>query len=72
MRVLGFLDAVELQAGRGRIKLQIERRILHRFLVLRRQAGQSVDEAVGDTEIHHFFLFLFANLSSYRAQIIVG
>ena len=38
--------------GIDRVELQVERRDLGRFLLLARQAGEAVDEGIGNAEVH--------------------
>ena len=59
-RILRRIDAVERQAGAGGIGLQIKRRILHRLLLRRREAGERGGEGFGDAEDHVDVVLLLA------------
>ena len=50
--VLRPVDLVQLQAGMRRVHLQVERRCLHRLLLVAGQLGKAVGEGVGDAELH--------------------
>jgi len=52
VRVLRALELVELQAWMCRIHLQVERRCLHRLLLVDGQPGKTARESVGDAELH--------------------
>ena len=57
------LELVQLQAGLGRIHLQVKGRGLYRLLFLIRQPGKAVDECIRDTELHQSTLNTFMTSS---------
>ncbi len=52
MRVLGAVELMEGQAGRGGVKLEVEGGGLCRLLLRPGQAGEGGGEGVGDAEVH--------------------
>ena len=50
--VLRPVDLVQLQARVRRVHLQVERRCLHRLLLVTGQLRETVGEGVGDSELH--------------------
>ena len=50
--VLGLVEAVELQAGVGRIELKVEGRGLGGLLLVAGEFGEALGECVGDAEVH--------------------